>query len=185
MQSVRSAPSASSSCRYSERQFRTRAIGTGRRRLRRSTPSPSRVIVNRRATSSSRSPSTSATRSRVEFVPRSTAATRLIWPGGTRGASVCGAEPSRSTPAARRAARARHAVARSLPVAPGSNDRRRRAAAPFAPSAPRTAASSLVNSPPVRLPCAPEREPANGDDEEADERERETDEKRGEDHDKS
>jgi len=53
MQSVRSAPRDSSSCRYSARQFRTRAIGTGRRRRRRSTPSPSRVMVSFRDTSPS------------------------------------------------------------------------------------------------------------------------------------
>ena len=53
MQSVRSAPSASSSRRYSERTLRTRAIGRGRSRRRSSTPSPSRVIVSRRTTSSS------------------------------------------------------------------------------------------------------------------------------------
>ena len=42
-----------------------------------STPSPSRVITVRRETSSTRSPSTSATSSRVEFVPRSTTPTRM------------------------------------------------------------------------------------------------------------
>ena len=46
----------------------------GRSRRRSSTPSPSRVITSRRTTSLTL-PLTSATRRRVEFVPRSTAAT--------------------------------------------------------------------------------------------------------------
>ena len=118
MQSVRSAPRVSSSCRYSERQLRTRAIGTGRSRRRSSTPSPSRVIVSRRVTSSSRSPSTSATRSRVEFVPRSTAATRVIGSAGRRGASAFGAELPPASRGAPEVARARCGGARWPPGGP-------------------------------------------------------------------
>ena len=47
-----------------------------------STPSPRRVTIERRSTSVTRSSSTSAISSRVEFVPMSTTATRVSWPGG-------------------------------------------------------------------------------------------------------
>ncbi len=153
MQSVRSAPSASSSCRYSVRQLRTRAIGSGRRRRRLSTPSPRRVIVSRRVTSSSLSPSTSATRRRVEFVPRSTAATRLIEPGGTHGASAPGAAPSQASPAERRARRRetrRRSVAACRSWFARSASARRRSVRAERSS---NSASSLENNFPVRFPC--------------------------------
>src|SRR3989442_2264340 len=53
-------------------------MAAGRRRLRSSTPSPRRVMRVSRAMSERRPSSTSATRRRVELVPRSTAATRLM-----------------------------------------------------------------------------------------------------------
>src|SRR5213080_3599528 len=80
MASVRSAPRLSAVRRYSDSTLRTRAIGSGSRRRRPSTPSPSRVTRVSRARSRIRPLSMSATSRRVELVPRSTAATRAIEP---------------------------------------------------------------------------------------------------------
>ena len=85
-------------------QLRTRAIGTGRSRRRASTPSPSRVIAQpARRPRSTRPASTSATSSRVEFVPRSTAATRVTSSGRT----------PRTPPTSARAPRAPRLTARA------------------------------------------------------------------------
>ena len=87
-----------------------------------STPSPSRVTIERRSTSvHGRRRSTSAISSRVEFVPMSTTATRVSWPGAAsarrparragcrrRSRSSCGASArSPSRRAGRRAGSAR------------------------------------------------------------------------------
>ena len=113
---------------------RTRAAAARRRaRPLASTPSPSRVTIERRSTSSGGpSASTSAISSRVEFVPMSTTATRVSWPGAAsarrparragcrrRSRSSCGASgrsPSRRggrrAGSAPRAAGGRRAAAR-------------------------------------------------------------------------
>ena len=100
--SVRSAPSCSRSRRYSVSTFRTRATGTGRRRRRASTPSPSRVMRVLRRSSSMRPSSTSATSSRVAFVPRSIAPTRVTW--SARSSRKRSNVPFASAAAARRTA---------------------------------------------------------------------------------
>ena len=83
--------------RKSVRTLRTRAIGSGRRRRRSSTPSPRRVIRSERSTSWTTPSSTSATSRRVELVPRSIAPTRIY----LRGTSpVTARSRSRASPTA-------------------------------------------------------------------------------------
>ena len=62
-----------------------------------STPRPNRVTVERRSTSETRPSATSATKSRVEFVPMSTTATRITSPRASYGQR--GKPPRRSAAA--------------------------------------------------------------------------------------
>ena len=183
MQSVRSAPSASSSCRYSERQLRTRAIGTGRRRL---------SSIDAFAEPRDRQP----TRDLIEPVAVDV---RDEEPGRVR-PEVDGCDADHLTGRNTRSQRVRRCAVSSDPsrtLELRARERRRSVAAWrswFERSASASScsvraarssksSSSLVNSAARPLPLTPEREPANDDDEQADERERETDEKGGEDHD--
>ena len=63
--------------RYSSSAAVTRAIASSASAPVPSTPWPSRVMIDWRSSSSTWAPATSAIRSRVEFVPMSTTATRM------------------------------------------------------------------------------------------------------------
>ena len=105
---TRSAPCSLMTAAYSRQAAKVRSSASGASRPVRSTPWPSRTMVIRRSSSTS-SPvagSASATRSRMEFVPQSTAATRVTGrPPSKAPARAPRTGPSPTTPAASRSPR--------------------------------------------------------------------------------
>ena len=182
MQSVRFAPSASSSCRYSGEAVAHPGDRYGQQTSALVDPSPSRVMVRCVTTSSSRRLDVrdeQAGRVRPE-IDRCDAGHRTGRKTRSQRVRRCAApiEPRTSSCAARRAA------ARLPPGAPGRTDRPPRAAARFVPSAPRIARARLRTRYPS-LAVAPERHGSDDDDDQPDEREHQADQERGQDHEAS